>query len=118
MMGFDLSGLKPKSEKGKYFGANVWTWHPIAEYVLTRCADIIPEGEDRFWQSNDHQKVSAEMAVKIAERLDELIASGDAWKFSRAYKKRGAEAKDYPFDIQVLKEFAEFCRDSGGFQID
>ena len=41
-MGFDLTGLKARSEKGRYFGTNVWTWHPIAEYVLERCPAKAP----------------------------------------------------------------------------
>lgn len=117
-MGFDLTGLKAQSERGQYFGTNVWVWHPIAEYVLQRCADIISEKEREYWHSNDRQTVSAETAFKIADRLDNLSASGDAWKFSRAYKKRRQAAQDYPFDIGLLKEFAGFCRESGAFVIE
>lgn len=117
-MGFDIYGRKAWKRKGGIFRARVWEWPPLAEYTLERCAEIIPEEERQYWFSNDGQRVSGETAIKIADRLDELIASGDALKFEQAYNEGRDEACENTFDVSALIEFAEFCRYCEGFRID
>jgi len=50
-MGMDVHGRRPRSETGAYFRANVWTWHPLAEYI----EDVAPELASRCkrWHYND-----------------------------------------------------------------
>ena len=59
-MGFDIYGLQPENEKGKYFRNNVWGWKPLADYVLSYTE--VPEKESKYWYTNDGQKVSKETA--------------------------------------------------------
>jgi len=37
-------------------------------------------------------------------------------KWEKIYRKRNSDAS-YPFSIQNVEEFAEFCENSGGFSI-
>ena len=151
-MGFDVYGSRAKSEKGEYFRNNVWWWHPLADYVLEHVD--MPESEGRDWHSNSGQKVSGATALKLADTLDKLVASGEAAEYERRYKAeleslplkvcdccdgRGVRNDSvvqnktcnvcdgsgkqedwrthYPFSADNVKEFSEFCRDSGGFRI-
>jgi hypothetical protein len=93
------------------------TWPAVAEYVLQRCRDLIPGTHAQGWNSHFGHLVPAETALKIADRLYEMIRNGDAEEFSRRYK-RGNEDPDYQFSVELLKRFVTFCRDSGGFRIN
>jgi hypothetical protein len=64
-MGFDVYGLSPKSEKGKYFRNSVWWWKPLARFILENCD--VPEEEAEDWGTNDGQEVSALTADHIAD---------------------------------------------------
>ena len=165
-MGFDISGLNPKNEKGEYFRNNVWYWRPLAMYVLKE-TKVIDEKEYDYWHYNDCHEVSKEKAEQIAKQLDHLVKSGHCKKFAQAWEKRrqkiekhneqvekeleehceevktrlndiGLAPKDfpkedkekwnkiyekknsdgsYPFEEENVKEFSEFCKNSGGFTI-
>lgn len=84
-MGFDLSGLKPVSETGKCFRNNVWWWCPLATFVLRVCD--VPEEEAKDWDTNDGQRVTQETAVHIADRLQELVESGEVKKYEEETSK-------------------------------
>ena len=51
------------------------------------------------------------------------IHRGDTIKYQAEYMQKQEELdekdfnKHYPFDVENVKEFAEFCIDSGGFKI-
>lgn len=82
-MGFDVYGLRAKSEKGEYFRNNIWWWRPLATYVLTRVT--IPEHDEQQWQMNGGYEVSGSSALLIAEKLDELIAKGETATYAKEY---------------------------------
>ena len=165
-MGFDISGLNPKNEKGEYFRNNVWYWRPLAEYVLKE-TKVIDEKDQEHWHYNDCHEVSKEDAEQIAKQLDHLVKIGHCKKFAQAWEKRREKiekhneqvekeldnhVKDvqrrmndsnlapkdfpkedhdkwekiyekrnsdgsYPFTEENVKEFSEFCKNSGGFTI-
>ena len=150
-MGFDLFGIRAKSERGEYFRNNVWWWRPLAKYVLSNVD--IPDEEAQDWQYNNGSVVSEETALRIADTLENLIAQGHTQRYKEQYRKRLArlplvecdichglgirndvfvqgtcnacagkgkvQHSDtyYPFDVENVKEFAQFCRESGGFRI-
>lgn len=150
-MGFDLFGIRAKSERGAYFRNNVWWWRPLAEYVLANVD--IPDDEAQDWQYNNGSVISEETALRIADTLECLISQGHTERHKEEYRRRLArlplveceicnglgvrndnivkgtcngcagEGKvrhwdtHYPFDVENVKEFAQFCRDSGGFKI-
>jgi hypothetical protein len=126
------------SQSGTYFRNNVWWWRPLADYVL-RFTKVIPENEHEHWGYNDCYEVSQENAEMISQQLDHLIKSGHckayADKFEKQrlkiekqfpdqYKRKWDQLYDkknfngnYPFSVDNVKEFSEFCKNSGGFTI-
>jgi hypothetical protein len=124
---------------GRYFRANVWWWRTMWMYVYFNCDDFLTEDDYNEGQSNGGHEISASKASAIAKKMFEHIESGEAAGFEKHHKKvmdearenneklekEGAEkygedwdwAADYPFEVGVLREFAEFCSQSGGFSI-
>ena len=144
-MGFDLYGSRAKSEKGEYFRNNVWWWRPLATYVLAHVE--IPEEVAKYWQYNDGVEVKEKLAIRIADTLDKLIQDGETARYEKEYTQwqnalpdeacdicKGTGQRDdavvqgkcnacagagtnYPFEVDNVREFADFCRESGGFRI-
>lgn len=113
---------------GIYFRNNVWWWRPLWNYVCNNCDDILSEKDMTSGGFNDFHKISKTKAIKIANRLDKLIEKGEVAKYADKYEKKRQELKDsddkevsflgsYPFNVDNVKNFAEFARFSGGFTI-
>jgi hypothetical protein len=77
---------------------------------------------------NDFHKISKTKAIKIADRLETLLDEGKVDEHAKEYEKDRKKAKDsddkatkfmsnYPFNVENVKNFAEFARYSGGFTI-
>ncbi len=96
-MGFDLTGRAARSAQGEYFRNSVWWWHPLADYVLDHVT--IPENDPLEWHSNGGYEISENSAHAIAERLSELLASGEVARFMRTREKVLAELPDVTCDI-------------------
>ncbi|MFH1877659.1 MAG: hypothetical protein ABH883_02520 [Candidatus Omnitrophota bacterium] len=131
---FRLLGLDPKTEGGKYFDDSKWWWHALWNYVYASCEDILTE--DEYIQGHHIEigfTICAEKALKIANRLMDLIESGECDEYEKkhtaaleslpdeispdsgAYTK--PEALMYPFTAENVHDFAEFCYLSGGFTV-
>ena len=121
---------------GAHFRNNVWWWRGLWDYVYEVCDDVISEDEWNEGHSNSGLTINEDRAKKIAKRLNQLIKDGytqvyiDTWESRRKFAeehnkglKKGASDKDYkweasyPLDIDNIQRFADFCADSGGFQI-
>ena len=121
---------------GIYFRNNVWWWHGLWDYVYNVCDDVISEDEWNEGHTNDGLKIDEDRAKKISKRLNQLIKDGetesyvDLWEARRKIAeehnkglKKGSSDKNYkwiasyPLSIDNIKHFADFCADSGGFQI-
>ena len=121
---------------GAYFRNNVWWWRGLWDYVYEVCDDIISEDEWNEGHSNSGLTIDAIKSVIISKKLNLQIESGkaqsyvDTWEARRKVAekhnkglKKGASDKDYkweasyPLDIDNIQRFADFCLDSGGFQI-
>ena len=95
-MGFDVSGIKPTSEKGEYFRNNIWWWgglwnfsrlvfEEMGEYA-THCYDQeeLEEMVGEGFQPNSPDNglvnmgwgLNAEGARMLGERLQDAIAAG------------------------------------------
>lgn len=136
-VGFDVYGIKPKNKKGEYFRNNAWWWRRLADFILDHVN--LPKKETEYWHSNDGQKVSEKSALKIAAYLRDALKSKDFFEgwiknSEKQYAERGKtsalsiigeDAKkdpdfgkcNHPFDWRNVEEFAEFCENSGGFEI-
>tara|TARA_R100000900_G_scaffold124942_1_gene99508 strand:+ start:4082 stop:4564 length:483 start_codon:yes stop_codon:yes gene_type:complete len=113
---------------GAYFRNNVWYWRPLWTYICQECEDILSLQDMERGSYNDFHEISKEKAVKIADKLEELLNEGKVKIYAEEYEKERKELEDseekdvkfmsnYPFNIDNVKNFAEFARYSGGFKI-
>ena len=112
-MGYDLSGIKAKNEKGEYFHNNIWWWGSLREYVLEFAADSLGDEEKESWYYNDGNVITEETAVDIGNTLLSLINEGH----TEAHEELFSKIFDCPFTVENVQNFAEFCINSGGFDI-
>ena len=108
---------------GVYFRNNVWWWRPLWNFVTGICDDILTEKDMESGSYNDGHKISKTKANRIASRLFKLIRNGDVKAYESAYRKHldslneDSWDKSYPFSEDNVREFANFCANSGGFRI-
>ncbi len=135
VMGMDVYGRKPSSEAGKYFRANVWSWRPIHALIYELCSDRLNDETlegmnynsgagptdqatctamaERFemWMEHniDGHKVDLGMNVARDGRLlsDEEIEGDPGIQFETPHR----------VDDDHLKEWIEFLRHCGGFEV-
>ena len=150
-MGMDVCGVEPYTEAGKYFRANVWSWHPLWNYVCDVCS--IDDDTRRSGHYNNGHRINEDAAVSMGLVLQSLLKSGLVQKYVDHRKKYLAALPDeqckhcngtgqrddeyvqgtcnvchgggtvrpsetyYFFYAADVEEFAEFARQSGGFEI-
>ena len=108
---------------GVYFRNNVWSWRPLWNFVSAVCGNILTEKDIESGSYNDGHKICKTKAVKIAKKLFKLIRKGDVKAYESAYRRNQNSLKEddwdrsYPFSEDNVREFANFCLNSGGFQI-
>lgn len=100
-MGFNFTGLKPESEKGKRFQVNNKGWNALID-VLNECEDT-GDVADEMEQDPDIAFVDADDCAIVADALEAEL--------STLFNK---QTKEYE---PLVKEFIEFCRVCGGFEI-
>ncbi|NQT07296.1 MAG: hypothetical protein HQ575_07140 [Candidatus Omnitrophica bacterium] len=136
-MSFDLVGVKCKNRKGEYFRANIWWWPPLWNYVCEHCKDILAPKQIEDGHYNSFVFIEEEQARIMADRLETLMLEGKIKQHEKEYvfdtlrnSNKGsyktaidiAKALNYParafkFNAEVVKEFIEFAKNSGGFVI-
>ena len=124
-MGFDLYGLNPKlkgvkpsidwntatdKEKdnyvkasnifeeenpGHYFRNNVWWWRPLAYLIEDKCKDFLTEAQRKSLHYNDGKKYPDKIALKIADRLQEVLDSGELLKLKEEHDQEMQKAKEH-----------------------
>jgi hypothetical protein len=124
-MGFDLYGLNPKlkgvkpsidwntatdKEKdnyvkasnifeeenpGHYFRNNVWWWRPLAYLIEDKCKDFLTEAQRKSLHYNDGKKYPDKIALKIADRLQEVLDSGELLKLKEEHDSEMQKAKEH-----------------------
>ena len=126
--------LREKENCGIYFRNNCWWWRPLWNYVCNSCLDIMDGDDMEGGGWNDGYEISEEKASAIAKRLFELINTGDAKGYEDYHAKTMKEAEEnnkgkemgddgydwndsYPFSVDNVRNFAQFCSESGGFEI-
>lgn len=112
---------------GVHFQNNVWLWRPLWHYCYENCKDILSKDDYEGGKYNDGHIINKDAALKIGEKLKELIENGQTEEYSKEYKKETKQiieknGKDsiyasYIFSIENVKIFSKFCMESGGFSI-
>ena len=108
---------------GTYFRNNVWWWRPLWHFVSSTCESILTEKDIESGSYNDGHAISKTKADRIARRLFKLIRNGDVKAYESAYKEhldslnKDNWDKSYPFSEDNVRQFANFCMNSGGFRI-
>ena len=108
---------------GVYFRNNVWFWRPLWFFVSQFCDDILTEKDVEKGTWNDGHRISKTKAVRIANRLHRMIKNGEVEEYEKEYKKHLDSLNDknwdrsYPFSEDNVRRFANFCANSGGFEI-
>ena len=117
-----------EANPGVYFRNNVWWWRPLWDFVCMQCDDFMTDEQKMSGAYNDGKIIDQETAAKIGTKLKILIEDGtvDRWedhitKRNKELKKSDKEeerfAGNYPFSRDNVEHFAEFCLQSGGFEI-
>jgi hypothetical protein len=134
-MGMDVHGQQPSSPAGDYFRASIWSWHPIHALTIELCSDLLDEETLDKMGFNDgagpqDQKTCTEMAIRFEQWMEhhteghglesELRITEDGRFVS---DKELAENPDletvspYEVDDEHLKQWIEFLRHCGGFEV-
>jgi len=71
-MGMDVYGIEPRSAKGDYFRASVWSWHPLWELVTSACG---------MNEELSRAEYSQYIAEHIANTLEAQLAAGNIKKY-------------------------------------
>lgn len=104
--------------KGIYFRNNCWFWRPLWDYVYHICDDLITEEQWDSGHCNNGESFNTNTAKEIAIKLYTSVEDGRAEAYKERYMKEpDNDNSNYPFDVENVKEFADFCNESGGFQI-
>jgi hypothetical protein len=133
-MGMDVFGVAPKSEAGKYFRANIWSWRPIHE--LIEKANVLPPHIVEGMAFNDGYGPNEQESLLLAAALENMLdgmddehtfmlsdeVDGPVAALLSALNDRGVEIVSprgpvYQAEVSHVREFIEFCRESGGFEV-
>lgn len=134
-MGMDVYGRNPVSDAGKYFRANVWSWRPIHALIAELCSDLLDEemlGQLGFngGAGPTDQETCTEMARRFEVWMEHHVQGHTLESDLRMTKdgrllssKELAENPDLdtetPYGVgdDHLKEWIEFLRTCGGFEV-
>jgi len=104
-MGMDVYGKSPSTETGKCFRANVWSWRPLHALIAEIGSDLFDEEMIDLMGSNDGAGLdSQEECDELADRIEDWLET----------HKDGLVIEDKD---EHVKEFVEFLRGCGGFQV-
>jgi hypothetical protein len=79
-MGMDVYGKAATTEAGTYFRNNVWSWRPLADFILETAPADLTEG-CAYWHSNDGDGLDEETSRKLAVFLRHQIETGAAQNY-------------------------------------
>lgn len=117
-MGFDIYGLAPSSDAGKYFRNNVWWWRPMRGLIILTCGDFLTVEEVRELGFNNGYGYSAEKAAAIARRLAEVAADDELLaSYEKQIKEMLPESYESFWSKDNVLEFVQFLRNCGGFEV-
>jgi hypothetical protein len=99
---------------GKNFHINTRSWRLLADFIFDRCDDLIKDDERHGWHSNYGKIISAKTAIAIGDRLEALIEEGVVERYIIGLS---IVTMDAYLNEEIVRTFARFAKDSGGFDI-
>ena len=132
-MGMDVFGVAPKSEAGKYFRANIWSWRPIHE--LIEKANVLPPDLVYHMGFNDGYGPDEQQSLLLAAQMETMLdgmdddhtfmltdeIDGPVAALMESIRQSGAtivtDGPAYQAEVAHVREFITFCRESGGFEV-
>jgi hypothetical protein len=113
-MGYDLYGTRPRSPTGEHFRRSIFGWPPLAGL----CVDLA-ETETRpcwRWFTNDGDGLTAKQSMKLASRLEQLLAEGAVGRYLVMLRETNYEGAQSLEETDV-RDLIDFLKDCGGFSI-
>lgn len=104
---FEQSEKYEDDNKGVYFRNNVWWWRRLAQYVYEN-TDEISEDDYGLWHENSGHQVDEVTAIRIADRLEELIKQGHTAEYQLQVEEAMAHAEE---DNKVIEEKMKALRE-------
>jgi len=98
----------------KNFQLNTKSWRLLSDFIFDHCGDLIQSDEREGWHSGYGKMISHETAKQIADRLEALINQGVVERFRI---ELSIVNMDTYLNEEIVRAFARFAKDSGGFDI-
>ena len=105
-MGFDIHGIKPKTEEGSYFRNNCWWWRPLANFMIENCDWLTQEQQARL-HDNSGFEFSHHEAGTIADTLQKKVQDGSATEREEVNKREMAVAEEWNKGINAQQSELE-----------
>ena len=99
---FEQSEKYQDDNIGVYFRNNVWWWRRLAAYVYEN-TDEISEDDYGIWHENSGHQVDEDTAIKIADKLEELIKQGHTAEYQLQVEEAMAHAEEDNKGIEEKK---------------
>jgi hypothetical protein len=124
-MGFDVSGISPKNEKGEYFRNNIWWWRRLWDFCRFVAA-VDPGGEGHM---NDGFTVKGKEHTRLKKALKYALTHQDEYikwvkESEIIYTHDWGELNggsgprcEHPWSWQNVAEFYDFVDNNKGFRI-
>ena len=113
--------LYQRANPGVYFRNNCWWWRPLWNYCRHVAPDLI---NDELWldgHNNSGDGLDDKDAKELGILLIKSFENGKFEEFEILNKEQNDTGEEgipeYPFDRENVMEFADFCLQSGGFEI-
>ena len=87
IMGMDVFGKNPKSEKGEYFRNNVWYWRPLWDYCCVVGSEVITDAVAEGCCYNDGVGLGAKDSARLSEILFQELWEGRTADFEKRHNE-------------------------------
>jgi hypothetical protein len=74
-MGMDIYGKHPRSEIGKYYRGDIYSWNILAKHIVQACPKNIT-GKVPNWFTNDGYGLDEADSISLAHILEEHVKTG------------------------------------------
>lgn len=131
-IGFDLTGINPTTNDGKYFRNNSWYWRRLWD-LCGLCGKLTPS-QIKVGLTNDGYKIGKNAHDRILNGLMKAYSErgsdywldwikytdteiGKMWSTRRTMTGQDVPTPTYPFSWENVKEFIKFLEGNEGFEV-